>query len=117
MTYIQFASDFITSLTGLSICQSSFSFHSNGNNGYDTSFHEEVGYFIPRELSGYIKLSPAPNENQRRTIHEVSHGAYLENTPTGQSIVSRDRKIAAKKKWPVFEKPYYDLINYIEKIS
>ncbi len=90
---INAVSNLIKHLTELDIYQSSFSFYS-GQDEYDTALCEEAGFFVPRELKGYIKLGSMPNENMRRTAHEVSHGLYLENVPIGHRIVSEDRQIA-----------------------
>lgn len=98
MPDIGHVSGLIASITGLRLCESTFSFYSNNSVGYDTSFSEEVGFFIPRKLKGCIKLDAAAGENARRTAHEVSHGFYLENTFTGQRIVSGDRRIAETEK-------------------
>ncbi len=82
----------IEHFTGLKLCKSSFSFQQGQE--YDTSFSETAGYFVPRELKGYINPDTSKPETIRRISHEVSHGLYLENTPTGRLIVSCDRKIA-----------------------
>ena len=95
MSDIQRFSDFISHITCLVLRKSIFSFYSNENHvGYDTSISEECGYFIPRELRGYVKVDTFSCENSRRTAHEVSHGFYLENIPVGQRIVSHDIEIA-----------------------
>ena len=60
---------------------------------FSAPYIEEAGYFIPRELKGYIKLGKNKKENKRRMIHEISHGIYLENIPVGQKIVEYDKKI------------------------
>jgi len=59
---------------------------------------ESGGAFVPHTLTGYIKETCDEEELNRRVIHEVSHGLYLENFPQGKDIVRRDILVAEQEK-------------------
>ena len=88
----QFVSGLIGELTKMNICESSFFIAADDD--HKSPYHEVSGYFIPKDLQGYIIPDSTDNEDMRRTIHEVSHGFYLENIPVGKIIVSSDAKMA-----------------------
>ena len=60
----------------------------------ETSYAEVGGIFIPRRMEGYVFEDGSKNETSRRKMHEISHGIYLENIPTGNEIVEMDKKMS-----------------------
>jgi len=85
----------IVDITGLTMSASTFYYNDRPkSNNLDILFSEECGIFIPREMKGYIKPTQNKRELKRRSVHEVSHGFYLENSPIGMEIVLQDKKMA-----------------------
>jgi hypothetical protein len=83
----------LKALTSLEIADSTFS-EISSDNSEKSLFCEYAGIFIPRDLKGFVRVTNEPSEDARRTIHEVSHGIYMENFPQGKEISSQDKKVA-----------------------
>ena len=92
MINTQFVSGLISELTKMNIYKSLFFIADNEE--HNSPYDEIAGYFIPKDLHGYILPNSTHDENMRRTIHEVSHGFYLENIPIGKIIASSDATMA-----------------------
>jgi hypothetical protein len=100
MEIINHCKEKLQDYTGLSLRLTRIEFIDTSLDTLNNNFlySEESGCFIPRSLLGFVKHDSNPLEALRKSLHEISHGLYLENFPKGIQIVECDRAIADAEK-------------------